>query len=91
MSEVVGFDRLLEQRPISQCHSTKLEDMEFLKAMLAEMNANMKSNQEKAEAKRKADRDALKEMIHANQEHLLGGGKWIKKRGRLKGKPTKKI
>jgi hypothetical protein len=36
----------------------KMEDMEFLKAMLAKMNTNMKSNQEKAEADRKADQDS---------------------------------
>jgi hypothetical protein len=39
-----------------------MADMEFLKAMLAEMNAN----QEKAEANRKAGREALKEMMDAN-------------------------
>jgi hypothetical protein len=48
-----------------------MEDVEFLKAMLAEINANMKSNQEKAEASmvkfeeemdtsRKADREEIK-------------------------------
>lgn len=40
----------------------KMEDMEFLKVMLVEMNANMKSNLENAEAYRKADSEALKEM-----------------------------
>jgi hypothetical protein len=54
-----------------------MEDMEFLRAVLAETNANMKSNsemmksnQEKAEANRKADCGALKKMMHANQERL---------------------
>jgi hypothetical protein len=36
-----------------------MENMEFLKAMLAEMNANMKANQEKADANAKATQDML--------------------------------
>jgi hypothetical protein len=36
-----------------------MENMEFLKAMLAEMNTNMKANQAKTEFNRKA-----------NQEHM---------------------
>jgi hypothetical protein len=43
-----------------------MEDMEFLKAMLAKMNAN----QEKAEASWKADCEALSEMMKSNQEKV---------------------
>jgi hypothetical protein len=78
VSEVVGFGQLLEKIYISQCRSTKMEDMELLKAMKEMMGANLKeikedikSNQEKTEAKRKAGHEALKEMIDANQEDLL--------------------
>jgi polyhydroxyalkanoate synthesis regulator phasin len=57
-----------------------MEDMEFLKAMLAEMNANTKSNQEqmketverqvgslvsKMEANRKTDIDEMKQEMRA--------------------------
>jgi uncharacterized FlaG/YvyC family protein len=45
-----------------------MEDIEFLKAMLAEMNANMKSNQADANRiadrkERKADQDDLKRIM----------------------------
>jgi hypothetical protein len=39
-----------------------MENMEFLKAVLAEMNVNMKANQAKAEANRKPMDVKLKEM-----------------------------
>jgi hypothetical protein len=44
--------------------------MEFLKAMLVEMNANMKAMQEKADADRKAYREDLKEMTNTTQERM---------------------
>jgi hypothetical protein len=51
-----------------------MEDMEFLKAMLAEVNVNMKTNQERLEAKidanRKADQERMQEMIRTNQEKM---------------------
>jgi hypothetical protein len=48
-----------------------MENIEFLKTMLAITNGNMKTTQEKADADRKADREDLtemmEEMINANQ------------------------
>jgi hypothetical protein len=41
----------------------KMEDMEFLKAMLAEMNAKM-------DVARKTNRDEMKQEIRAGQEHI---------------------
>jgi hypothetical protein len=58
-----------------------MEDMEFLKAMLAEMNAKMDATQEtmerqigslvsKMEAARITDRDEMKQEIRADQENI---------------------
>jgi uncharacterized protein YicC (UPF0701 family) len=44
-----------------------MEDMEFLKATLAEMKANL----EKVEANRKAEHEALKEMIDASHKKMM--------------------
>jgi N-acyl-D-aspartate/D-glutamate deacylase len=48
----------------------KKEDMEFLKAMLAEINANMKTNQERLEAKIDANRKTDQEKTDADLEHM---------------------
>jgi hypothetical protein len=40
-----------------------MENMEFLKAMLAEMNANIKANQAKTEVNRKADQEHMQDML----------------------------
>jgi hypothetical protein len=56
-----------------------MEDMELLKAMLAEMNAIMKSNYEKVVANRKIFWRGWKLRLRP-----------IEKSGRLKGKPTKR-
>jgi hypothetical protein len=45
-----------------------MEDLEFLKAMLDEINVNIKSKQEKAETDRKANRETLKEIMKSNHE-----------------------
>jgi hypothetical protein len=47
-----------------------MEDMEFLKAMLAKMNASMKTKQERLEAKINANRNADQEKVDANREHV---------------------
>jgi hypothetical protein len=47
-----------------------MEDMKFLKAILAEMNANIKSNQEKADVDRIANREGRKAERKADQENL---------------------
>jgi molecular chaperone GrpE (heat shock protein) len=72
--------------------SLKMDNMEFLKAMLAEMNAKMDANQakaakqeemlkamqEKANANRKADRVELKRMMNATQERVDANLKYLK-------------
>jgi hypothetical protein len=50
-----------------QCHSTKMEDMEFFNAVLAKMNADVKANQEKADTNMKAAQDVLVK-IDTNRE-----------------------
>jgi hypothetical protein len=69
---------------LDDCHSNKMGDTEFLKAMLAEMNANMKTNeehmkeikedmkttQERAEGDIKTDREEIKQEIRAAQEQM---------------------
>jgi cell division protein FtsX len=54
-----------------------MEDMEFLKAMLAEMNATQETMERQIsslvsimEAARKTDRDEIKQEIRAGQEHI---------------------
>jgi hypothetical protein len=75
MSEVVGIYRLLEQTSTSQCRATKMQDMELVKVMLAEINANMKSNrnmiksnQEKAEANKKGDQEHLVARLETDRQ-----------------------
>jgi predicted RecB family endonuclease len=48
----------------------KIEDLEFLKPMLAEINANMKTSQESLEAKMDANRKAGQENADADREHM---------------------
>jgi hypothetical protein len=98
VSEVVGFNTLLERRAIIQCQ--KIDNMEFLKAMLAEMKAKMDGNQakaakqeemlkamqEKADADRIADREYMKQIMARtddNQERMEADRKVD--RGELKG------
>jgi hypothetical protein len=50
-------DQVLERRSILQCHLTKMENMEFLKAMLAKMNTTHEkivASQERMDANTKA-------------------------------------
>jgi hypothetical protein len=47
-----------------------MEDTEFLKALLAEMNANMKRNQERMEAKIDVNRKADQEKADADRQHI---------------------
>jgi ABC-type Zn2+ transport system substrate-binding protein/surface adhesin len=53
----------LDRRFILQNHSKEIENMEFLKPMLAKMNADMNSMQEET----KANQKELKEEVKANQ------------------------
>jgi hypothetical protein len=73
MSELVGFDQLLEQRSILQCHSTKMDMQQMLELLLANQKkaeTNRESNQKQMLAEISTRMDANTKEMNATQERM---------------------
>jgi leucyl aminopeptidase (aminopeptidase T) len=88
-SDCIGFFSSDNRRFILHCHSNKMEDMKFPKAMLAKMNTNMKTNQEHMQ-EMTAKMETNQEKADAIHKEMMAKINNNQKEWRLTEKPTEK-